>query len=104
MEPPFQQTRQLGQWIADDKVESRDCEKNAERLERRVVDELPGAGEFDEADDRGDRRVLDHLHGKADGGRQRDAQGLRQDDVAVLLGSRHAPRILDASHCCLGTA
>jgi hypothetical protein len=43
MEPPFQQTRQLGQWIADDKVESRDCEKNAERLERRVVDELPEA-------------------------------------------------------------
>ena len=50
--------------------------------ERHVVDDLPGAGDLDEADDRGERRALHQLHQEADGGRDGDLAGLRQDHVA----------------------
>ena len=61
---------------------TRDDAEHQERLEGRVVDDLAGAGELGEADDRGERRALDQLHQEADGRRHRDLAGLRQDHVA----------------------
>ena len=64
----------------------------------------PARGELDEADDGGERGALDELHQEANRRRQRDAERLRQDDVAhardiaaaerlrgLGLAARHAP-------------
>ena len=71
-------------------VDGSDQAEHEERLEGGVVDDLAGAGHLDEADDGGERRALDHLHQEADGRRQGDLEGLRQDDVA------HARHVVQA--------
>ena len=92
IELPFQAAAAAA--TADSRSRSRSSatgDEDLEGLEGRVVDQLPGAGQLDEADDRDDRGVLDQLHQEADGRRQRDAHRLRQDDVAVLLRPGAAP-------------
>ena len=67
---------------AQHEVDRRHDAEHEERPERHVVDDLPGAGDLDEADDRGERRALHQQHQEADGRRDGDPAGLRQDHVA----------------------
>src|SRR6266702_5349798 len=80
--------RAPGQRETQTEIDQRDHRIDHERPERRVVEHGAGLGQFDEADDRGERRALDHLDREADGRRNRNARGLRQDDVAHLLDIR----------------
>src|SRR5882757_11225496 len=85
MKRPFEMAAEAGEREADREIQRRHRGEDLEGLEGGVVDQLPGPGEIDEADHRDDRGVLHQLHQEADARRQRDAQRLRQDDVAVLL-------------------
>src|SRR5258708_33745801 len=82
---PFKSAAGHRQRVADGKIDRRDEEKNQKRLKGRIVDDLAGARQLDEADDRGERGVLDHLHHEADRRRRRDADGLRKGHIGVLL-------------------
>src|SRR5476651_2141280 len=81
------------QRIAQREVDGGDGAEDGERLEGRVVDDLAGARELDEADDRGQRGVLHDLHHEAHRGRDGDAQRLRQHHVGILLEAVEAPAI-----------
>src|SRR5439155_3336630 len=85
IEAAFDFLRPPRQWEAEAEIDQRDQRVDQERPEGRVVEHGAGLGQFDEADDRGERRALDDLHGETNGRRDRDARGLRQDDVAHLL-------------------
>src|SRR6478735_18025 len=60
----FEMAAEPGQGEADREIDQRDQREDLERLEGRVVDELAGTREFDEADDRDDRGVLHELDEK----------------------------------------
>src|ERR1700682_6150986 len=64
-----------------------------ERLEGRVVDDLAGARQLDEADHRGERGVFDDLHHEAHGRRNGDPPRLRQDHIGILLESVEAEAV-----------
>src|SRR5450631_134766 len=66
-------------------VERRDDGIDDHRFERHVHHQLPGTGQFDEADNGGNRRALDQLHQKTDRWRNRNPHCLRQDDKTKLL-------------------
>src|SRR4051794_19968363 len=85
MQPPFQTPCQQRDRPADDEVDGRHRAEDLEGLEGGVVDEVARPGELHHPDDRDDGGVLHQLHQEADGRRNGDADGLRQDDVAVLL-------------------
>src|SRR3954470_5966071 len=70
---PFESAARHRQRVADGKIDRRDEEKNQKRLKGRIVDDLSGARQLDEADDRGQRGVLHDLHHEADRRRRRDA-------------------------------
>src|SRR5947207_12146756 len=56
IDPPFEVLAKLRQRPAQHEIHRRDHRIDDHRLEGRVVHELAGAGQFDEADDRRDRR------------------------------------------------
>src|SRR3954471_21637915 len=85
IEASFDFLRPPRQREAQAEIDQRDQRVDQERPEGGVVEHGAGLGQLDEADDRGERRALDDLYGEADGRRDRDARGLRQDDVAHLL-------------------
>src|SRR3979411_2196176 len=82
---PFESAARHRQRVADGKIDRGDEEKNQKRLKRRIVHDLAGARQLDEANDRSERRVLHHLHHEADRRRRRDADGLRKNNVGGLL-------------------
>src|SRR5579859_71436 len=92
MENPFEISAQPRKRKADQEIDQGDDTENLERRERGVVDELPGARQLDEADDRDDGGVLHQLDEEAHRRRQRDAQRLGDDDVPVLLPARECER------------
>src|SRR5258705_12494838 len=81
----FDFLRPPGQREAETEIDQRDQRIDQERPEGRVVEHGAGLGQFDEADDRGERGALDDLHGEANGRCDRDARGLRRDNVGRLL-------------------
>src|SRR5918995_1175874 len=83
--PPFQRAGGDRERVAQHEVDGGDGGEDRERLEGRVVDDLAGARQFDEADHRGERGVLHDLNHEAHGRRDSDAHRLRQDYVGVLL-------------------
>src|SRR4051794_25522306 len=85
IEPSFDFLRPPRQREAQAEIDQRDQRVDQERSEGRIVEHGAGLGQLDEANDRGERGALDDLYGEADGRRDRDARGLRQDDVAHLL-------------------
>src|SRR4030095_4516285 len=82
MEFPFHALGCRRQREAKREVDDRDGNEHDEGLEGRVVDELGGARDLHTADDRSDRCVLHDLHREAHRRRNRQAQRLRQHDVA----------------------
>src|SRR5579883_1385185 len=90
---PFQGARRQRQRVAQREVDGGDHGEDHERLEGRVVDDLAGAGELDEADHRSQRGVLHDLHHEADGRRDRELHRLRQHDVGILLEAVEAQAI-----------
>src|SRR6185437_13099355 len=90
---PLERARGERQRIAQDEVDGADDGEDGEGLEGRVVDDLPGARQLDEADHRGQRGVLHDLHHEAHGGRDRQPQRLRQHDVDVLLEAVEAQAV-----------
>src|SRR5688572_29046006 len=83
--PPFQHLAQLRDRKADHEIDGGGGKIDRERRESRSADDLAGASQLDEADQRGKRRVLHELNEKADGRRDADADGLRQDHVEEAL-------------------
>src|SRR5829696_1670127 len=83
--PPFQRAGGDRERVAQHEIDGSDGGEDRERLEGRVVDDLAGTRQLDEADHRGERGVLHDLHHEAHGRRNGDAQRLRQDHVGVLL-------------------
>src|SRR3982750_472857 len=69
IDPPFETQRQKRHRPAQCEVQKRDDRVHDHRLERHVDDQLPGARQLDETDDRGDRRPLDELNQESDGRR-----------------------------------
>src|SRR6185312_12377670 len=82
---PFQGARRERQRVAQREVDGGDHDEDHERLEGRVVDDLAGARQLDEADHRGQRGVLHDLHHEAHGGRDGDPHRLREYHVGILL-------------------
>src|SRR5450432_3501999 len=87
MGSPFQRASGDRQRVAQHEIDGGYRRKDHERLEGRVVDDLAGARQLDEADHRGERGVLHDLHHEADRGRNGEPHRLRQDNVDILLGS-----------------
>src|SRR5882757_3664844 len=85
MQFPFENTARYRQRVADREIDRGDEQEDQKRLKRRIVDDLAGARQFDEADDRCQRGVLHHLDHEPNRRRGGDAHRLRQDDVGVLL-------------------
>src|ERR1051325_4271109 len=83
--PPFQRAGGDRERVAQHEIDGGDGGEDRERLEGRVVDDLAGARQLDEADHRGERGVLHDLHHEAHGRRDGNAQPLRQDHVGILL-------------------
>src|SRR5690554_4220331 len=82
MHTPLQNLAELRKAEADDEVDRRGDEIDLQRGEGRRGHDLGRAGQFHEADQRRERSVLHQLHEEADGGRDGDADGLRDDHVA----------------------
>src|ERR1700754_138864 len=93
MRPPFQRAGGHRERVAQHEIDGGHGGEDHERLEGRVVDDLTGPRQLDEADHRGERGVLHDLHHEANGRRNGDAQRLRQDHVGVLLESVEAQAI-----------
>src|SRR5450755_914588 len=93
MGPPFQRASSNRQRVAQHEIDCGYRGKNYERFEGRVVDDLPGARQLDEADHRGERGVLHDLHHEAHGGRNGEPHRLRQDHVGVLLEAVEAEAV-----------
>src|SRR5215208_7151679 len=85
MRPPFQRAGGDRERVAQHEIDGRHGGEDREWLEGRVVDDLAGTRQLDEADHRGERGVLHDLHHEAHGRWNGDAQRLRQDHVGVLL-------------------
>src|SRR5476649_2194183 len=90
---PLEMAAGQRQGIAQREINGGDGAEDGERLEGRVVDDLSGARELDEADHRGERRVLHDLHHEAHRRRNGDAHRLRQHDVGILLEAVEAEAI-----------
>src|SRR5208282_6087821 len=85
IDAPFKGAAELRQRPAHREIQGRDDRRDDHGLKRHVDDELPGAGQLDEADDGRNRRALDELHQETDGRRDGDAHRLRQDHEAQLV-------------------
>src|SRR5882757_658831 len=93
MGSPFQRAGGNRQGVAQHEIDRGDRGEDHERLEGRVVYDLAGARQLDEADHRGERGVFDDLHHEAHGGRNGDPHRLWQDDVGILLEAVEAETI-----------
>src|SRR4051812_29342051 len=90
---PFQRARRQRQRVAHCEVDGGDDGEDHKRLEGRVVDDLAGPRELDEADHRGQRSVLHDLHHEAHGRRDGELDRLRQHHIGVLLEAVEAEAI-----------
>src|SRR5580704_3312464 len=93
MGSPFQRAGGDRQRVAQHEIDSGDRGEDHKRLEGRVVDDLAGARQLDEADHRGKRGVLHDLHHEAYGRWNGDPHRLRQDHVGVLLEAVEAEAV-----------
>src|SRR5438132_3099505 len=92
IDPPFEPQRDQRNRPTQHEVEYGNQRIDHHRLEGDVDDELSGAGQFYEADDRRDRGALDQLHQETYGRWNRDAKGLRQNHMTQLRSGRKRNR------------
>src|SRR4051794_1584092 len=85
MEHLLKMSTEAGEREADQEVNRRDRSEHAEWLEERGVEELPCPCQLHEPNNGNDRGVLYELNQEPDGRWKRDPDGLRQDNVRVLL-------------------
>src|SRR3546814_258766 len=87
---PFHGPGPARQRVAQAKIQQADQREDQERLEQRIVDDLAGARQFHESHHGCQRCRFDDLHQKPYGGRQRQLDGLRNNDQPQRLPARKA--------------